>query len=95
MIATLARILGMLSTALVVTTFAQSPAPMDRAAVLLRNGHVFTPSGWSTSVAYRDGKIIAVGSDAYVRSRVGAGTERSTSRDTRCSRDCTTCTCIR
>ncbi|MFO1467608.1 MAG: amidohydrolase [Steroidobacteraceae bacterium] len=64
----------MLSTALVVTTFAQSPAPMDRAAVLLRNGHVFTPSGWSTSVAYRDGKIIAVGSDAYVRSRVGAGT---------------------
>jgi len=36
------------------------------------NGQVYTPGGWQTSFAVRDGRIIAVGSDADIRKTAGA-----------------------
>lgn len=39
------------------------------------NGQIYTPGGWKTAIAVRDGRIVAVGSDAEVRAAAkGAAT---------------------
>ncbi len=35
------------------------------------NGQVYTPTGWKTAFAVRDGRIVAIGSDADVRAKIG------------------------
>lgn len=42
---------------------AQAASP----ATIYSNGQVYTPGGWKTALAVRDGRIVAVGSDAEVR----------------------------
>lgn len=45
------------------------------ADLILRQGQVYTPSGWAEAVAIQDGVIIAVGSDADVDAFRNEGTE--------------------
>ncbi|WBX86084.1 amidohydrolase [Sphingosinicella microcystinivorans] len=44
-----------------------SAAQASSAATIYRNAQVYTPSGWKTAFAVKDGRIVAVGSDAKVR----------------------------
>ncbi len=51
---------------LALPAFAASPA------TIYYNGQVYTPDGWQTAFAVRDGRIVAVGSDAEIRKTAGA-----------------------
>jgi predicted amidohydrolase YtcJ len=48
------------------TAFAASPT------TIYYNAQVYTPNGWQTAFAVRDGRIFAVGSDADIRKTAGA-----------------------
>lgn len=49
-----------------------SPAFAASPATIYYNGQVYTPGGWQTAFAVRDGRIVAVGSDADIRKTAGA-----------------------
>ena len=75
---------GALAASLPLAALAQSATNLQSATTIMVGGQVYTPSGWSTAVAFRDGRIVAVGSDAQVRAKAAP-----------CSPGCTTCICIR
>lgn len=59
------------------TAHAQPPfdTAIAEADLILTGGQIYTPAGWEQAMAIQRGVIIAVGDDAAVRARAGAGTE--------------------
>lgn len=52
--------------------------PAEAASLVLKNGRIYTVDGarsWASSIAIRDGRILAVGSDADVEGRIGEQTQ--------------------
>ena len=64
-------------TGMAMMLFALPPALADEADLVLKNGQIYTVDAarsWAHAVAVKDGKIIAVGSNASVEKYIGAGT---------------------